>query len=229
VRADRDANEDYELGTRQHYQDAEVAAAYHAQFASGLSLRTLSHLLVAKAEQRAVRQVLAPIASQLALAADVPCGTGKLVPVLGKVRTIGGDVSRPMMTIARSGARATSTPWEFVQLDVTALPFRARSFDIVVCLRLLHRIPQEIKVAALDELARVSRRFLLVSYGIASAWHCLRQRARRVVRGGNSVPYPISREIAAELLNRNGWKVAARISPLPVLSAEEIALLVREE
>jgi SAM-dependent methyltransferase len=220
---------DYELSTRRHYQDTAVAAAYHAQFASGFSPRTLSHLLVARAEQAAVRRLLDPIRQRLALVADIPCGTGKLVPVLAPIPTIGGDVSRQMMTIARAGARDTSAPWQFAQLDVTALPFQSKTFDLVICLRLLHRVPQDIKVTALGELTRVSRRFVMVSYGVTNAWHALRQRLRRLVRGGNSVPYPMSRESAADLFRKSGWRVASRVSPLPVVSAEEIALLVRDE
>lgn len=226
---DPDDRVDYELATRRHYQDAAVAAAYHAQFTSGLSPRTLSHFLVARAEQRAVRRLLAPITHGLTLAADIPCGTGKLVPVLGKLATVGGDVSRHMMSIARAGAREASAPWQFAQLDVTALPFRSRVFDLVICLRLLHRVPQDIKVAALTELARVSRRFIMVSYGVTNAWHSFRQALRSVVRGGNSVPHPITRESAADLFGAIGWRVEARVSPLPVLSAEEVTLLVRDQ
>src|SRR2546426_5061251 len=83
VRTDRPspARASYEKDTREHYQDQNVARAYHEQFAAGFSLRRLSHVLVARAEQRAVRRLLASVRSELVTVADVPCGTGKLLPV----------------------------------------------------------------------------------------------------------------------------------------------------
>ena len=219
----------YEDATRRHYQDEAVAREYHAQFTTRLSLRTFSHVLVARAEQRTVRRLLANRRDEAALALDVPCGTGKLVSVLGDLAlpTIGGDISRPMMGIARAGARAVGASWQFVQLDITQLPFPSSAFDEVICLRLLHRVPQAIKMAALRELGRVSRRHLLVSYGVSNPWHRVRQRLRRLVSRGNSIPYPISRRSADALFRDLGWRVAMRLSPLPVLSAEEMVLLVR--
>src|SRR5205809_516651 len=86
-----------------------------AHDASRLSLRRLSHVLVARAERRAVRRLLATVRSDLVRVADVPCGTGKLLPVfrdLG-VAVVGGDVSAEMMQIARADNRTEGQHSEF--------------------------------------------------------------------------------------------------------------------
>ena len=219
----------YEADTRRHYQDDEIAQAYHAQFTTGLSPRKFKHVLVAKAEQRAVRRLLEGFGNTISTVADIPCGTGKLLPVLHAlpITFVGGDVSASMLRIARAGARAMGGSGRFVRLDITHLPFAAGQVDVVVCLRLLHRVPHEVKTAALREMLRVSRRYAVVSYGVDTLWHALRQRARGLVGGGSTIPYPLARAGLDDFFGTLGWEVLKRVSPLPVLSAEEIALLVK--
>jgi ubiquinone/menaquinone biosynthesis C-methylase UbiE len=219
----------YEEETRRHYQDEDVARSYHAQFAAGMSLRRLSHVLVAKAEQRTVRRLLEVVRSEVTRVADIPCGSGKLVPVFRglSMPLVGGDVSAAMMRIARAGARSEGGQSAFVQLDITHLPFREAAFDAVVCLRLLHRVPDEVKTNALQELFRVTRRYAVVSYGVTTLWHSLRQRIRRVLGSGPTIPYPMPRRMVENWFRTLGWSLVKRVNPLPILSAEEVVLLVK--
>lgn len=50
-----------------------------------------------------------------------------------------------------------------VQTDVCRTGFRSDSIDCTVCLRLMHRLPADVANEALRELARVTKRFLIVS------------------------------------------------------------------
>ena len=219
----------YERDTRQHYQQDTVARQYHNQFASGLSARNLSHLLVAKSEQRAVERLLSDIRSDIAFVADVPCGTGKLVPVFQRLSltALGADVSGSMLRIAKELARDTAPAMRFTRLDITQLPFADQTFDAVVCLRLFHRVPREVTIAALRELYRVTRRYVVVSYGVETAWHSFRQVLRSLITPGRTIPYPIQRAQVNPFFTGLGWQIRRKLSPLPVLSAEEIALLVK--
>ena len=219
----------YEHDTRRHYQSDSVAREYHEQFAAPLSLRNLTHVVVASAEQRAVGRLLASIRNDIVLVADVPCGTGKLIPVFHKLSlsALGGDVSAPMIRIARRLAHAAGGSMSFARLDITRLPFPDEAFDAVVCLRLLHRVPPDVRATALRELHRVTRRYAVVSYGIGTTWHALRQRLRALVSPGRTIPYPIPRITVDREFTDLGWRVARKLSPLPVISAEEIALLVK--
>jgi ubiquinone/menaquinone biosynthesis C-methylase UbiE len=226
MNADR---KDYESETRRHYQEDRVAREYHEQFAAQPSLRNLSHVLVAKAEQRAVQRLLSRIRDDILTIADVPCGTGKLLPIFDSLAlpAVCGDVSGAMIRIARDVAGASGGKVSFSRLDITRLPFRDGAFDAVVCLRLLHRVPPPIRQAALAELHRVSRRYVVISYGISSVWHTIRQWVRGIGGSPTTIPYPVSRREIKTLLREFGWTTDSRISPLPILSAEEIALLVK--
>ena len=47
--------------------------------------------------------------------------------------------------------------------DIVALPFRNRSFDIVICAEVLEHLASEVLMRGVDELQRVSDKYLLVS------------------------------------------------------------------
>jgi len=88
-------------------------------------------------------------------ALDLACGTGliydRLAKVLGPDSVVGLDINRTMLTSSRRvGVRRCT-----VQADSEALPFRERSFDMVVAGYLF-------KYVALDRLAREAARVLRV-------------------------------------------------------------------
>jgi SAM-dependent methyltransferase len=87
---------------------------------------------------------------------------------------------------ARSAGTRVSTvegrrPTTFVAADALHLPFAEGSFDAVVCIRLLHHLPSgRLRVDALRELARVSGRYVVVTFfDYMNVW-VLRQAWRRL-------------------------------------------------
>lgn len=86
---------------------------------------------------------------------DLGCGTGDLAGHLARagVRTVGCDISRPML----AGAARQDTPAGWVQLSPgwRHLPFAAAAFDAVVASSVLEYTPDP--VAVLSECARVLR------------------------------------------------------------------------
>ncbi|WP_234884003.1 class I SAM-dependent methyltransferase [Mycolicibacterium aubagnense] len=90
---------------------------------------------------------------------DVPCGGGitlrRLCPGQ-RVRYVAADISPAMLTRARryAGAGGNATV-EFVECDVTGMPFGDGEFDLVVCFSGLHCLPDP--AAAVRELARCVR------------------------------------------------------------------------
>jgi len=103
---------------------------------------------------------------------DVPCGSGRLAPVLAErgAAYLGVDVSLAMLRNARAIERR-------VQASVWQLPFSSDSFDTVVCCRLLHHLADEDELAgAVRELVRVSRRQVLCSFWDSASFHAWRAR-----------------------------------------------------
>jgi ubiquinone/menaquinone biosynthesis C-methylase UbiE len=91
---------------------------------------------------------------------DIPCGGGFAFRGLGTgqvVRYVAADISPYMLQQARreAGRRGVQDAIEFVDADVTALPFDDASFDLCVTYNGLHCLPDP--RAALAELVRVLR------------------------------------------------------------------------
>jgi ubiquinone/menaquinone biosynthesis C-methylase UbiE len=87
---------------------------------------------------------------------DVPVGTGRFLDLYGEARVEGVDLSYAML--AEASTRVAASRHAQVTLrqgSVTSLPFADRSFDLVVCWRLLHLLPPDMLRPALAEMARV--------------------------------------------------------------------------
>lgn len=83
---------------------------------------------------------------------DLGCGPGWDTARLAEhgTRPVGGDLSAGMLEIARE-----TTDRPLVQLDLTKLPFRDRSFAAVWCIASLLHAPKAEAPAALAEMRRV--------------------------------------------------------------------------
>ena len=101
--------------------------------------------------------LVADVTSGLVL--DVGCGPAHLARGL-LARGVGYvGVDRNAAMVSRAGRRVASSPGQgvVVRADVTALPFRAESFDIVVAAGVLGLLDLDSRHAALREMARVVR------------------------------------------------------------------------
>lgn len=175
---------DYERDTKKYYQDNFVATRYHRLFTASKGWKDYPFRFVARREQRAIERFLAGIAHRDIL--DIPAGTGKLADVFARsgARVVACDISCNMLEIAKSEyQRINYANVEYVIADAIDLnQFANASFDAVVCLRLLHRVPSGIRHRMLKEFARVAS-FTLVSYGVDNAYHRLRERVRNRITG----------------------------------------------
>lgn len=87
---------------------------------------------------------------------EVAVGTGRNLPFFpGGVRLTGVELSREMLTIARSRATRLGCRADLRQGDAQALPFPDASFDTVVCTLSLCSIPDDRRAVA--EMKRVLR------------------------------------------------------------------------
>jgi SAM-dependent methyltransferase len=102
---------------------------------------------------------------------EAGCGTGHFLRWFEDqgLRAVGADISATMLAEARRrGSRAC------VMADAGALPFAARSFDLVVLVATLEFLPEPIR--ALEEAVRVARHGLVL--GMLNRWslYALRRR-----------------------------------------------------
>ena len=219
--------DDYEQHTREHYQSDQVAQEYHEAFTTRRGWRSVRPRLVASGERRLVRRFLGSVAHQRVL--DIPAGTGKLAPIFKDAgsRVMSCDISPSMLAIARQ---------VYDRIDYSDVDFRvcdaekvaetvSERFDVAVCLRLLHRVPQDVKASILAGLAAVADH-VIVSFGVTSPYHNARRMVRRRVLGGDD--RPIWFQSLADVLDgvRPNFEVVARASVVPLLS-QEVMLLLR--
>ena len=110
---------------------------------------------------------------------DVGCGDGLSFEVFNKVNPIVGVDIRPVKYKAKN--------FQFIQADASNLPFRDNEFDVAVSIGVFEHIrPMSKLVKASMEIARVSRRFLVVVPSIATLVEPHFQRIRWQLKDPNS-------------------------------------------
>jgi ubiquinone/menaquinone biosynthesis C-methylase UbiE len=145
--------------------------------------------LIAETQARQIAAFLAPIEGRRIL--DVGTGTGRAAIALAKAgaSVMGVDASREMLAVAerRAAAFAEATAGQagvgritFVRGDAHHLEFADRSYDAVVCLRVLMHTPDW--RASLGELCRVAADRVVFDYPSLYSAAAIQAAARRVTR-----------------------------------------------
>lgn len=112
---------------------------------------------------------------------DAPCGTGRMAPFLeGAALSVALDVSFQMVS-KNTGVKRRAVG------DCERLPLASGAFDLVMSIRFLHHLPDDDLVErCLAELARVSARYVLVTYYRSTTFQYARRVLKRVLRGRQS-------------------------------------------
>lgn len=217
---------DYEKDTRNAYRTLARAAEYKRYHTKDWTWGRLVTWL----EQRAIARELGRYrwspSDQLL---DIPCGTGILGRTLHRFpfKISASDISPEMMDLARAEYPADRLV-ACVQADITNTSFPRASFACVVTLGFLHRVPAEIKRAALREIAALSCRLVIVSCSLDSPLQRLKRASLRWVwRGHAPAPCPAPLDAIVAECESHGLRLVRAFSVLPLLSAH--ALLVLEK
>lgn len=109
---------------------------------------------------------------------------------------------------------------------ITELWLQEGSADVVTCIRLMHHLHTDARGRILRELARVSRRFVLINVSWSSPWYRARRRLKRALGQGISTASTSAAELAQELAGA-GLRVEARWFVWPLVS-EDLVLLLRK-
>ncbi len=210
--------------SRSPYRDAGTAAAYAAErFTTGSG----------PAADRREREALAEMLDRAALprgarVLDCPAGAGRFADLLAArgLSTVAADQSTEMLAHAARALSAASLPRRLAAADATALPFADRSFDLVLCHRLLHHLPEEAqRRALLRSLAAASRRWVVVSFFDARSLQHLRRAIRRPFRP--SARHAVTRTVFEKDAAAAGLRTAAVRAVRPLLGELTLALLER--
>lgn len=201
--------ESYAAGRRRR----ERAASYSTKYDRELHKRISSWF-----ERRAIRRALAVTGVRDGRVLDVPCGAGRLTPLLRPVASelLSCDYSPAMLEFFRS-----AHPEPCFVASAFELPFPDRSFDLVFSARLAHHIAADARRADyLRSVLRISRRWAIVTvFDRDSLKNRLRERRRR--RTGKRGKYTFSAAEVAAIARSAGFEVAASI-PLSRLGSGHV-------
>jgi SAM-dependent methyltransferase len=186
------------------YADPAMAEAFDALRFSGPIGR-----LIAETQERIVASFLAPVAGRTVL--DVGTGTGRAAIALAArgacVPRVDGSVE--MLAVAERRAKDAGVRVTFTPGDAHDLAFLDRSFDGVICLRVLMHTPDWRR--SLGELCRIARDRVVFDYPALVSAAALQAAVRHTVHaaGGRVEAYRVfaDRAVAAALAS-NGFRIS---------------------
>jgi SAM-dependent methyltransferase len=110
---------------------------------------------LSRTEQERIRATVRLIPTDTRSVLDVGCGDGRIVHRLPEwTRPVALDFSHASVRHIKGSALCASSEH---------LPFPDQSFDLVLCCETIEHLPDEVFRRTLEELARVSRRYILIS------------------------------------------------------------------
>jgi SAM-dependent methyltransferase len=187
------------------YADPAMAASFDAKRFGG----PIGQMLLAD-QERVLIEFLSNVSGRRVL--DMATGTGRAALALARRGAIvtGVDASAEMLAVARTRAADAGVPIEFAQGDAHALAYPDRSFDAVICLRMLMHVPDWRR--ALSELCRVARERLVIDYPAVNSTAAAQALWRRaaVMLGSRVEAYRVfsGGAIAGEL-GRHGFRIVS--------------------
>jgi SAM-dependent methyltransferase len=198
------------------------AASYDTKYE-----RELHKRLSDRREKRLLGSLLARVGHQERLL-DVPCGAGRLSPILARHARLVFEVdySRAMIELCRQNANGY-TPL-VAEADVFHLPFADAAFDLVVSIRLSHHIRDHQKrLGHLRELFRLSRRFVLATFFVEESWKNRLRNLGRRLGSGKRAKYALRRDEVAALARECGFRILAARQLSRVFSGHQFTLFER--
>jgi ubiquinone/menaquinone biosynthesis C-methylase UbiE len=148
---------------------------------------------------------------------DVPCGNGRFYEIFsGASKLILVDRSEAMLKACKERI-GDKEHVEWIQSDIRSLPLPDGAVDLSFCMRLLHHMKtDEIRLAAIRELARVSRRYVALSF---YNLHSLRYYRKRILRKKISGVY-ISFKHLVNLAKKAGLECVYRIPKINLIEQQ---------
>ena len=195
--------------SREHYSYSVYADPAMAESFEGRRFSGPIGRLIAESQEQVIASFLEPVRGRRIL--DVGTGTGRGAIALAArgAQVTGVDASAEMLAVARRRAAESGVSVEFVQGDAHGLSYPDRSFDVVLCLRVLMHTPDWRR--SLGELCRVADRAVVFDYPALMSGAALESAARRAAHaaGVRTEAYRVfaDRSVRATL-RAHGFQVA---------------------
>jgi SAM-dependent methyltransferase len=196
---------------RQHYSYSTYADPRTAQTFDDRRFGGPIGELIAAEQARVLAGFVGRIDGRTVL--DVGTGTGRAALLLarGGARVTGVDASEEMLRIARARATDESASVTFLAGDAHKLQFADRSFDVVVCLRVVMHSPQWKAVVA--ELCRTADQLVILDFPSKKSVALVQSLFRKAAHALSlkTEPYRVFTDRDIETaLSANGFRVRSK-------------------
>lgn len=161
---------------------------------------------------------------------DIPCGTGILGPTLKSFpfHITASDISPEMMRLAKD--EYPTGRIEFVESDITKTGLPRASFDCIVVLGFLHRVPENIKKAAMKEIAELSKGVVILNCSVDSPVQRLKMKLISLFwRTHVPAPCPVTLDEMIKECEDVGFNVVRSFMVIPFLSAKAMLVLEKKD
>lgn len=198
----------------------------------GRRFTSLGGRLYDSAEKRAIAACLdsAEQISSIKAMLDLACGTGRISEFLttrGYQLTC-GDISDEMLSVAkRRLSLAGASDVAFLKLDIYKIDQPSAHFDCVSAFRLFQHLTSEQRARALREMARISRRFVLVNVMHTSPYYYAVRKLRRVL-GRYTTRYTSSQVEIDHELSYSGLSIVKSVFTQPGFNGDRVLLLEKK-
>ena len=180
--------------------------------------------LVDRLEQARVDDIIRSLELAEVRVLDAPCGYGRFSTVFAShgTKIICADVSAAMVGRARERIAEEGHRGMYVVMDIRHLPFKANAVEATFTMRLFHHgFARDEMAVILKELARVTRRWVILSYYRHNALHVF---FRRLKGFSSRIKMMTDEEFLAEV-KAAPLAVRSRRPVFPFLHAQTLVVL----
>jgi ubiquinone/menaquinone biosynthesis C-methylase UbiE len=148
---------------------------------------------------QAFAKMILELAGEEAHIVDVPCGTGRFFNVFSRAQKLTMiDYSENMLSIVKE-RHGEHDHIQVLQGDIKALPLEDRSADACFSMRYFHHLDNDkIALTILKELARVSRRYVGISFYNKNSYKYISRTLRGKGMSGFYFKFQTIRDLAEE-------------------------------
>ena len=217
----------YEKDTKNAYRNEFKARQYQEQYIRGAKWARFTMWR----QKRLIEKIIETCSfKKTETILDIPCGTGFIGRILCRsaASVVASDISNEMMKRAFEEYGGSNFKG-FVQSDITQIPFRMGSFDCVIILAFMHRLPKEIRNKAWEEAVSLSRRLIVVNYSLDSCLQKIKQwLIKKVYSRHIPAPSNLPLEDILSEIESYGLIVRKMYHIVPFLSAKILFLLEKK-
>jgi SAM-dependent methyltransferase len=180
--------------------------------------------LVDRREQAMVDEIIRTLELTKGRVLDAPCGYGRFSTLFAErgARIICADVSTAMVARTRERISGEGLRGMYAVMDIRHLPFKANSVEATFTMRLFHHgFARDEMGVILKELARVARRWVILSY---YRYHPLHALFRRLKGFSSRIKMMTDEEFLSEV-SGTPLTVRSRRMVMPILHAQTVVVL----